>query len=182
MARRVRVTALFEDSAHEYMLRSLLQRLGLRPRDVDYQRCVDCTRVERRLVDEVRNLRSKNYQHNIGILVVIDADGYGHAGRKRRLDALLRDAGLEGRQSTDRIAYVVPTLEGENWFVYFCCPEARPIDEARDYKASPEWRALRDDLGSAARRLADAWFPAHEGEPSAVRDARIELKRVCNPE
>lgn len=182
MARRVRVVALFEDSAHEYLLRSLLRRLGLPPHDVDYQRCVDCNRVERRLVDEVRSHRSKNYQHNLGILVMIDADAHGLAGRKRRLDGLLREAGLEGRRATERIAYVVPALEGENWYVHFCRPEARPIDEARDYKTSPEWRALRDDIGAAARRLADAWFPPGEDEPPSIRDARVELQRVRKPE
>jgi hypothetical protein len=182
MARRVQVVALFEDRAHEFLLRSLLRRLGFSPHDVDYQRCEDCNRVERRFVDEVRSLRSKNYQHNIGILVMIDADAYGHAGRKRRLDGLLREAGLAERRATDRIAYVVPALEGENWYVHFCCPESRPIDETRDYKPSPEWRALRDDIGGAAGRLAAAWFPSLEDEPAAIRDARVELQRVRKPE
>ena len=120
-----------------------------------------------------------NYQHNIGILVMIDADALGRDGRKRRLDTLLREAQLAERQPGERIAYVVPTLESENWYVHFCCPEARPIDEARDYKESTEWRALRDDLGSAARQLAATWHPAALDEPSSIRDARSELRRVC---
>lgn len=181
MARRVRLIALFEDSAHEYLLRSLLKHLRFGPRDVEYVRCVDCTRLERRFVDEVRSRRSKNYQQNYGILVMIDADAYGHVGRKRRLDELLREAGLAERQVTDRIAYIVPALEGENWYVHFCCPAARPIDEQRDYKTSPEWRALRDDLGASARQLANAWTLALDDEPSALRDARVELQRVRTP-
>lgn len=179
MARKVRLIVLFEDAAHEYLLRNLLRRLNFSPHSVVYERCGDCTRVERRLVDEVRNIRRKNYQHNIGILVMIDADAYGREGRKRRLDELLRSAELAERQTSERIAYVVPSLESENWYVHFCCPEARPIDETRDYKTSQEWRTMLRDLGSAARKLADAWSPPLADEPPAIRDARKELQRVC---
>ena len=182
MPRRVRVVALFEDAAHErllrHLLRHLLRRLGLGPRDVEYKRCGDCTAVERQLVAEVRGLREMNYQHDIGLLVVIDADALGREGRKRRLDALLRTAGLAERQAGERIAYVVPTLEAENWYVHFCCPAARPIDEAKDYKESPQWRALRGDLGAAGRQLAETWYPEVIDEPPSIHDARTELRRV----
>ena len=39
-------------------------------------------------------------------------------------------------------------------------------------------RAKRPLMGEAAARLARAWYPALADEPLAVRDARIELRRV----
>lgn len=173
------LVALFEDSAHESLLRHLLRRVyGLDQRKVRYRRCVDCVGVERALVGEVRNLRSKNYQMSRALLVVIDADHLGVDGRKRRLDELLTDAGLEPRNASERIAYVVPRLEAENWYIHFCCPGRRPVREDLDFKQDKDWRRLKEDLGAAARQLAKTWRSPVPGEPPSIVDARREFARV----
>ncbi|MCY1012839.1 hypothetical protein OV079_46350 [Nannocystis pusilla] len=173
------LAVLFEDDAHESMLRQLLRRVyGLTPPRVRYRRCVDCNGVEKAVREEVQYLRSKNFQKDRALLVVIDADRFGVEGRKRRFDQLLEAAGLSGRQDGERIAYVVPRLEAENWYVHFCCPERRPVSEEQDFKGDTDWRRLEANLGAAARELARAWPRATKEELPSIRDARLELKRV----
>ncbi|MBZ5714506.1 hypothetical protein [Nannocystis pusilla] len=173
------LAVLFEDNEHESLLRQLLRRVyGLTPPKVRYRRCVDCVGVERALLEEIPFLRSKNFQTSRGLLVVIDADDFGVDGRKHRLDRILSEQGFAGRQNGERVAYVVPRLEAENWYVHFCCPSRRPVSEEQDFKRDPDWRRLAADLGAAARELARAWPQVLEHEPPSVRDARGELRRV----
>ncbi len=112
------------------------------------------------------------------MLVIIDADQFGVEGRKHRLDGILRSAGLRPRSDGERIAYVIPRLEAENWYIHFCCPERRPVGEEHDYKRDPDWKHLKDDLGAAARKLARAWRSPEQHEPPSVQDARRELARM----
>lgn len=173
------LVALFEDKAHEAFLRQVLRRVyGLRPPKVRYKRCTDCTGVERALPGEVQYLRAKRHQRSRALLVVIDADHLGVEGRKRRLDAVLTDSGMPARQPDERIAYVVPRLEAENWYIHFCCPARRPVDEASDYKADPDWRQLACDLGAAAREIARLWPEVLEGELPSITEGRREFARV----
>lgn len=170
---------LFEDAAHESLARQLLKRCyGWMPEKVRYVRCGDCTGVERALPGEVQRIRTRNYQKGRALLVIIDADEFGVDGRKRRLDQILQDAKLKPREAGERIAYVVPRLEAENWYIHFSCPGRRPIDEGHDYKHDRDWRRLRDDLGIAARSLAHAWDVADKLEPPSVQDARHEFARI----
>jgi hypothetical protein len=176
------IVVLFEDAGHESLARQILQRCyGFTPRMVRYKRCVDCTGVERALPGEVQHFRSRNYQRGRALLVIIDADQYGVDGRKHRLDGILRSAGLSPRSDDERIAYVIPRLEAENWYIHFCCPERRPVDEDHDYKRDPDWKQLKDDLGAAARELARAWRSPEQHEPPSVQDARRELARMTAP-
>jgi hypothetical protein len=171
----VRVVVLCEDSAHDSFL---VRHLKLRPGR--FEKCGDSTSVLRRLGREVDALRSQKHQKNLGLVVCIDADDKGLSGRvaelKQRIEADARDgARVEG----ERIALLVPALEIENWYVHLCVPPARPIDEARDYKPSPEWRELSKDLGAASRRAVDAWSPEPGRiDPPSMAAARSEMESV----
>ena len=174
-----KLVVLFEDNAHESFARQVLKRChGYEPHAVRYQRCVDCTGVERALAAEVQYLRSRNYQRGRALLVLIDADRYGVQGRKQRLDDVIKHASLQPRGEDERIAYVVPCLEAENWYMHFCFPSRRPIDEAADYKRDPDWKSLADDLGAAAKAVARSWPTIVPNELPSVQDARRELERV----
>jgi hypothetical protein len=174
-----RVVVLYEDKAHGSFLRRLVERLNLTP--VRFQLCRDSTGVLRSLGQEVNALRSKNYQKNLGLVVVIDADEKGLRGRVDELLArIAAEASGGARGEAERIALVVPALEIENWYVHLCIPEARPIDEARDYKPSPEWARLEKDLGLAAKTAVAAWAPeAGRLDPQSLIAARDELGRVA---
>ncbi|MFS8071213.1 MAG: hypothetical protein ACMG6S_33000 [Byssovorax sp.] len=113
-------------------------------------------------------------------MVMIDADNKGLQGRvKELLDRIATDSSDGARAEGERIALVVPALEIENWYVHLCVPAARPIDETRDYKPTPEWRALEKDLGAAAKQAVDAWAPQPgRVDPPSLTAARAELGRV----
>lgn len=171
------IVVLFEDNAHESLLRQVMRRVyGCRPPRVRYERCTDCSGVERRLSSEVDLLHARRHQQSRRLLVTIDADQHGISGRVSRLDEIVARANAGERD--ERIAYVIPCLEAENWYVHFCCPSRRPIDEACDYKRDPDWRKLANDLGAAARNLARAWQQDPTSDPPSVRRTRREFARL----
>ena len=86
-----------------------------------------------RVAREVDELRSRSYQKNIGLVVVVDADTQGYRGRVQELqEAIATRTSGGSRSPTERIAFVVPAYEIETWYVHLCCPQARPVDELRD--------------------------------------------------
>jgi hypothetical protein len=176
--REVRVVVLYEDKAHDSFLRKLVKNLRLEP--VRFEKCVDSTGVLRRLATEVDALRAEKHQKNLGLVVCIDADEKGLDGRIAELKKRIHDLTQDGaRAEGERIALVVPALEIENWYVHLCSPAARPVDETRDYKPSPEWRELVKNLGASSRRAADAWTSGETTpDPLSMAAARIELRRV----
>jgi hypothetical protein len=120
------------------------------------------------------------YQHNLGLLVVVDADDASIMPRIQELTRRLLASDTGGpRGETERIAYLVPAWEIENWYVHLCVPEAHPVDEGKDYKPEPVWKELEKNLGAAARQAVDAWDRADGGrEPASLSAARLELARL----
>ena len=175
----VRVVVLFEDDEHEYLLRRLVGRLHLHP--VRFEKCTDCNGVLARVGLEVDALRRKKHQKNLGLVVVIDADGPTREKRLAHIEAIVAGLGGGARAGEERIAFVIPAWEIETWYVHLCCPESRPVDESRgDYKSDAAWRRLKTELGSAAKRAADAWLPENgRVDPASLVAARDELKRLA---
>lgn len=175
----VRVVVLYEDEQHGKFVRQLTRKLGLRPERLE--RCGGCGDVLDRFVLELKAMRHRmKYQHNLGLMVVIDADAASAEPRLRELAERLRISGTGGeRAEAERIAYVVPAMEIENWYVHLCVPEARPVDEGKDYKPEAVWKELAKDLGAAARRAIAAWGHVDgREEPSSLTAARRELERL----
>jgi hypothetical protein len=156
----------------------LVDQLKLTP--VRFQHCRNAVGVLQSLGAEVDQLRSKKHQQHLGLVVVIDADDKGFRGRVEELERRVASDARDGaRRNEECVAYVVPAWEIETWYVHLCCPEARPIDETRDYKPTPEWRELAKDLGAAAKRAVEAWAPeADRVDPPSLSAARQELARV----
>jgi hypothetical protein len=173
----VRVVVLFEDDAHERFLRRLVNRLHLNP--VRYEKCVDCNGVLDQLGREVEILRRKKDQKNLGLIAVIDADDVNIRKRLEQLQHVMESVG-ETRGQDERIALLIPAWEIETWYVHLCCPEARPVDEARsDYKKDDAWKRLEREIGSAAKRAVDAWLPeVGRQDPPSLLAARAELLRL----
>jgi hypothetical protein len=174
----VRVVVLYEDKEQKCFLLRLAERLHLDP--VRWRHCRNNVGVLQSLGEEVDALRGRNYQRNLGLVVAIDADDKGLHGRVAELLARIAlDASGGPRGDAERIALVVPAWEIETWYVHLCCPEARPVDETRDYKASAEWTQLKKDIGSAAKKAVEAWPPDPDRiDPPSLSAARQELERV----
>ncbi len=175
----VRTVVLYEDAQHGKFVRQLTRTLGLRPERLEL--CGGSGHVLDRFVLELKAMRHKmTYQRNLGLMVVIDADNASITPRIQELTARLLASETGGeRREAERIAYVVPALEIENWYVHLCVPEARPVDEGRDYKPEPVWKELEKDLGRAARQAVSAWVrPDGREEPVSLTAAREELERL----
>ncbi|HYO69045.1 MAG TPA: hypothetical protein VEU33_23490 [Archangium sp.] len=175
----VRIVVLYEDEPHGKFVRQLTRKMGLRPERLE--QCGGCINVLDRFVLELKAMRHRmKYQHNLGLMVVIDADKASSEPRLRELEERLRISDTGGpRGDTERIAYIVPALEIENWYVHLCVPSARPVDEGKDYKPELVWKGLEKNLGAAARQAVDAWDRADKkGEPSSLAAARMELERL----
>jgi hypothetical protein len=174
----VRTVLLFEDQAQECFLRRLVKRLGLRPER--YENCRNNVGVLQRLGREVDALRERNFQKNVGLVVMIDADDKGARGRLAEvLDRIAKDAQAGARGDGERVALLVPAWEIESWYVHLCVPAERPIDETADYKPTVAWRELAKDLGASAKRAVEAWEPeAGRDDPGSLKAARAELSRV----
>jgi hypothetical protein len=176
--REVRTVILHEDQAQRSFLRHLVKRLGINPER--YVPCRNNVGVLQQLGQEVDALRARNFQKNVGLIVMIDADNKGLHGRvSELLDRIAKDSSSGSRKDGERLALVVPAWEIESWYVHLCVPAARPIDETQDYKPTPEWRALEKDLGAAAKQAVDAWAPEPgRVDPPSLTAARVELGRV----
>ena len=168
-------------------MRALVKELRLE--QPTYLRCGNSTGVLREVSRQVNALRERKHQKNLWLIVVIDADNngqegrlkeLGREGRVRELEALVKTATADGaRGAAERISFVVPAYAIETWYVHLCCPEARPVDETRDYKATLEWRHLEKDLGAAARRAAQAWrSEPQRADPDSLKAAHTEIERV----
>lgn len=175
----VRLVVLYEDRAHDSFLRRFFKKHPGHGR-VRFERCVDSSGVLKRLGAEVDALRSQKHQQNLGLVVVIDADEKGLSHRVNELDTRIEADTSNGRRTAvERIAFVVPALEIETWYVHLCDPSSRPVDEAKDYKTSPAWRERAKDLSAASRRAVDAWPPTPDrADPASLTAARRELTRV----
>ncbi|MBZ4330212.1 hypothetical protein [Corallococcus sp. AS-1-12] len=173
----VRIVVVYEDEPHGKFVRQLTRKLGLRPERLEP--CGGCVNVLDRFVVELKAMRHRmKYQHNLGLMVVIDADKASIAPRIRELEERLRDTGGP-RGATERIAYIVPALEIENWYVHLCVPAERPVDEGKDYKPERVWKDLEKDLAATASQAVDAWVRADKkDEPASLTAARLELDRL----
>jgi hypothetical protein len=159
-------------------MRRLVDRLHLKP--VRFVNCTDCNGVLARLPSEVEVLRQKKHQRNLALIAMIDADDKSIRGRFGEFQRIIQATG-EPRADEERIAFLIPPWEIETWYVHLCCPEERPVDEARsDYKKDDAWRRLAQDLGSAAKRAVAAWAPdATRQDPASLVAARTELQRLA---
>lgn len=175
----VRIVVLYEDEEHDKFVRHLTRKLGLRPERL--VRCGGCTEVLDRFVVELRAMRAKmKYQRNLALMIVIDADQESIAPRIKDLDQHVLASKTGGsRGANERIAYLIPALEIENWYVHLCVPAERPIKEAMDYKPEQVWKDLARKLGATARSAVAAWDPeVGREDPASMVAARLELARL----
>lgn len=126
----------------------------------------------------VRKRRSKNFQANLGLLVVIDGDNVGVTARLEELDEQLDIAGLERRRPVESIAVFIPTWSVETWLAHLGGAEG--VDESRALKDESRLRALWGDGAAEAvtiKAAVAAWHGSMPPLPSLVA-AYTEAPRV----
>jgi len=172
---------LVEDKRQERFVRRLFEHLGFEARNLRFNiapsgRGAAEAWVRKLYPDEVRALRSRNYQKSLGLLAMRDGDAVGVTARKLELDDELRASGLEARRAEERIAVPVPTWSIETWLLHLLGKEALP--EYTTFKNSFPRAGERER--SAIQLAAEQWpRPSDEvcAQPS-IEDARAEIERV----
>jgi hypothetical protein len=132
-------------------------------------------------VDVVRRWRRTSHDQHVYLVVMIDGDERGVAGRRQQLEGLLRVAGVDPADPA-RSAVLVPTWHIETWVAWLC--GHRPIDETTRYKVQDAGGDVARKIKSeeySPRRAVESWLPAHMEESAVVpspSDARRELTRL----
>ncbi len=177
--RRVRI--LCEDRRTERFIRRICERYQVRVEDVVIApsgKGAASAWVRRNYAKYVRKRRAKNFQPNLGLLVVIDGDNLGVAARLQELDAELDSARVERRQPTESIAVFVPTWSVETWLAHLSGLEG--IDEGTPLKDEAAARRLWSDgrVYAATIKIAVAAWNAEEPPLPSLRAAYVEAPRV----
>ncbi len=119
MPRRARITVLCEDKQHQTFIRQLLSRLGVNTRDCHFEPLPAGGSGEQYVRDNYPRLvkvhRSKAYQDDIGLAVMIDADTMEVRERKAELDDALIAEHPPKRQADEAVAIFVPRRNIETW-------------------------------------------------------------------
>lgn len=178
---RRRVEILCEDRRTERFVRGLCKRFGLwveRTQVAPDGKGAASAWVRRQYPLRLRKRRSKNFQRNMGMIVVVDGDADGFAKRKQQLDEQLSASSVTPRQDDEAICVFVPTWSVETWLAYLCGRSEVPED--RSIKELSELRLLWAN-GGAERATIDnaveAWGRSASSLP-ALLDAYNEAPRV----
>jgi hypothetical protein len=129
--------------------------------------------------ERVKMLRSKIFQKNLGLLVVVDGDNRGVEQRKRYLDQKLTSKRMPVRAPEEPIAIFVPTSSIETWLAWLC--GRRPISEVQSYKYDGAYKAAFACGAVSVKRAADGWEPPDPAEAAnvpALSDARKEAAKL----
>ena len=177
---KLRGLVLAEDKRTERFFRELLGVLGFKKRSFRFETAPAGKGsaeawVARRYPDEVKVLRSKNYQQGLRLVAVRDGDGVGVDSRKRQLDQALQSVDLTVRQADEGIATPVPTRNIETWLLALL--GADPIDETTDHKHHFENEHGAHET-SVLRDAAAAWNSIDNTSLHSLRDGKTEMERL----
>ncbi len=175
---KLRVRILAEDKRTERFFRKLLKQLGFgrlyfdtAPKGIGSAEAW----VAKRYPDEVRVLRSKNFQRSLRLIAVRDADGDSLDNRKKQLDQALQSAGLPVRKPGEGIATPVPARNIETWLLALLGDAE--LDETKKYKHRFEDKHGAHEA-SAHDKAALAWKSIDETSLHSLRDGKTEIKRI----
>lgn len=160
--RRVRI--LCEDRRTERFARRLCERYQVRIAAVDVApdgKGAASAWVRNHYAAHVAKRRSKSFQTNLGLLVVIDGDNLGVVARMQELDDQLDEAKLPRRASEEPIAVFVPTWSIETWLAHLA--GVGGIEEGEALKNDGRLRMLWVD-GTAEAKTIKTAVTAWNGE------------------
>lgn len=184
MGDNLRVRILCEDRRTERFLRGVCRRFGLQVLDVVVAPSAGGAAsawVAANYPKQVRLLRSKKYQRNLGLIVHIDGDNRGVNGRKADLDGRLTSdqPALAARAPTEAIAVLVPTWCIETWLLHLSGiaqpPESDGLKRDPDTQYSAALHQLDSTLADSIRAAVAAWPGT---TPPSLADGHGELQRV----
>lgn len=182
MPRRVRLDVLCEDRQHESFVRKLLKGLGINLRQCQFDIAPSGQQSAEQYVRQnyptlVAAYRRRNYQSDLGLVVLVDADANTVQERKDELDEALESEGESSREASDRVALFVPRRNIETWIWNL---RGERVDEVSSYPRLERESNCKDAVTKLVEILREEETLLAPLTPS-LRDAiRNELPRLPN--
>lgn len=169
-----RFIVLCEDRRHESFVRSWLIKCGvdkrcIRVKPAPLAKGSAENYVREKYPGEVRILRSKANQQNLGLIAVIDGDKLGFIARKKQLDEALVAADMTARSHNEQICIFAPTRNIETWV--YCLIRKSIVDEKTDYKH----QVSSENVKVAGHLFRSSNF---DQQTLSLKDATVERARV----
>ena len=159
VSREVQIVLLCEDRQHQAFVERFLESVGrLTPKAKRRLRVEKASQgqgsaerfVRERFPKELAEYRRRRNRVSVALVVMLDGDAAGVAGRLDELGAACAEQGTPARRSDEDVFVFVPTWRIETWLAWL--KDGEPIDEERrDYPRLPRARDCREH----ARTLAD---------------------------
>jgi hypothetical protein len=182
MSDGVRVRILCEDRLSERFLRGLCKRFDLQVLDVAVAPSghgAASNWVAKQYPKGVKLRRAQSHQRNLGLVVHVDGDNLGGAGRKALLGRQLQEQNLPPRGVEERIALLVPTWCIETWLLHLSGiaqpPETEKLKRDTDSDYQSALRALDDNVSGTIKAAVQSW-PSEA--TASLTDGDCELKRI----
>ncbi len=122
-SRKVRFDVLAEDANTARFAERVLREFGFTRRDIRVQSFQGSGSGKQWITTNyprfVKEFRSRNYQKNLMLIVITDADEQTIEHRAQQLDASLRNSDLKQRDNTDQVVLWIPRWHIETWYLYF---------------------------------------------------------------
>ena len=177
MSRRTQLVILCEDTQHEAFLRRFFSIMEWPKRRFRVVRAPSGRGaadefVRRQFVVELREHRRRRRRVDRAVVVMVDGDARGVAGRIRELDDACQQFGVPPRSGEDRVAVFVPTWSVETWLAYF---DGETVTQ--DRKDYPRLRRERE-CAKHVDRLAEMCRAGslRQPEPPSLRAASDEFR------
>lgn len=136
MSRGVQLVLVCEDRQHETFVRRFLARAGWSTRRLRVEMAPPgqgsaVQFVRERFPKELSAYRSSRNRVAQGLLVILDGDAQGVAGRLNELANVCQAQGIKPRDNDEHVAIIVSTWNIETWLAYLSDTD---VDEAKsDY-------------------------------------------------
>jgi hypothetical protein len=161
MSNRFLTYILVEDKRHQALIRALLKRAGVGPREMIFApipggRGSGKQSVLYQFSDQVKACRRRNSYATTSLIVVMDADELSVEFCLNNLDGRLIGSGQDRVNSKqDRVARLIPKRNIETWILFLSCSGAAtpPLNEDEPYKhtkSEEQWMQL---IPEAAKTL-----------------------------
>ncbi len=132
--------------------------------------------------EEMRRLRARSHDQNVGLVAAVDADNLTVAKRAAILAATLKDAGRARRGPREPVAHVIPKPNVDGWMAFLSGGDGDETVDGSDYKRltqrHPDAAKRCRDAGRAMPRCCRGQFQTEHTVPPSIRTACREFRRA----
>ena len=174
--RQIEIIVLCEDKQQWVFIRQYLVSSGFRNNKITPLWTLSGSGekfVRNQYAKEVKTLRSKNYRSSLRLVVMIDADVETTEKHLQELATELEKAGLNERQSDEKIAVFIPKRNIETWIHYLMGTE---VDETTAYAKFNHESNCKPYIENLAQNICPVGLPLNA--PPSLHHACDELKRI----